>query len=237
FLAAHTNNEYPGFDLDIPDQHRIDVWLRDFQRDVRGGTLPQLTVLRLPNDHTAALKAGALTPRSLVADNDLAFGRMIEALSSSPVWRNTVVFVLEDDAQNGPDHVDSHRSELFVISAYNAPGVHHRFANTTDVVATMAEILHLGSLSQFDYYGRPLSDIFAAQPNLTAYKVINPSVSLTDRNPWSGPGVSGSAKLDLSSEDRADEDLFNKVLWKALKGDAPYPGSHRASVLELSRAQ
>ena len=237
FLAAHTNNEYPGFDLDIPDQHRIDVWLRDFQRDVRGGTLPQLTVLRLPNDHTAALKAGALTPRSLVADNDLAFGRMIEALSSSPVWRNTVVFVLEDDAQNGPDHVDSHRSELFVISAYNAPGVHHRFANTTDVVATMAEILHLGSLSQFDYYGRPLSDIFAAQPNLATYKVINPSVSLTDRNPWSGPGVSGSAKLDLSSEDRADEDLFNKVLWKALKGDAPYPGSHRASVLELSRAQ
>jgi YVTN family beta-propeller protein len=238
FLAAHTNNEYPGFDLDVPDQHRIDVWLRDFERDVRAGTLPQLTILRLPNDHTAALKAGALTPRSLVADNDFAFGRLIEALSKSSAWRNTVVFVLEDDAQNGPDHVDSHRSELFVISAYNAPGVHHQFANTTDVIATMAEILHLGSLSQFDYYGRPLRDIFSARPNLSPYSALRPSVSLTDRNPWSGPGVSGSAQLDLAAEDRADEDLFNKVLWHALKGNhVPYPGPRRASVLDLSRVQ
>ena len=238
FLAAHTSPDYPGFDLDISDQHRMDVWTRELQQDVKNGTLPQLEIVRLPNDHTAALKAAAVTPRSLVADNDLAFGRMIEALSRSPYWRSTVVFVLEDDAQNGPDHIDSHRSELFVISAYNAPGVYHRFTNTTDVVATMSEILHLGSLSQFDYFGRPMRDIFAKTPNLTPYIALKPTVSLTDHNPRSGRGVTSSESLDLSAEDRADEDLFNEVLWRALKGDQiPYPGVRRASVLDLRRGQ
>jgi hypothetical protein len=200
--------------------------------------LPQLEIMRLPNDHTAGLKAGAVTPRALVADNDLAFGRMIEALSRSPYFRNTVVFVLEDDAQNGPDHIDSHRSELFVISAYNAPGVYHRFTNTTDVVATIAEILHLGAMSQFDYYGHPLRDIFVAKPDLRAYTALRPAVSLTDRNPRRGGGARNSEQLDLSAEDRADEQLFNEVLWRALKGDhVPYPEVRRASVLELRRAQ
>jgi hypothetical protein len=238
FLAAHTNSDYPGFDLEIPDQHRVDVWLKDFERDARDGTLPQLTILRLPNDHTAALKAGALAPRALVGDNDLAFGRFIEALSKSSYWQNTVVFVLEDDAQNGPDHVDSHRSELFVISAYNAPGVYHRFINTTDVIATIAEILHLGSLSQFDYFGRPLRDVFSAHPNLAPYVAMKPAVDLSEHNPWSGPGVTRSGQLDLSEEDRADEDLFNRVLWRALKGaNTPYPTRHRASLLEVRQAQ
>ena len=238
FLAAHMNRDYPGFDLDIPDQYRMDIWLKDLARDVRDGTMPQLEVLRLPNDHTAALKGGALTPRSLVADNDLAFGRMIDALSRTPYWKNTVVFVLEDDAQNGPDHVDSHRSELFVVSPYNAPGVYHRFTNTSDVVATIAEILHLGSLSQFDYYGRPLRDIFTSKPNLAAYTVLKAGMSLTDRNPSVGLGAERSKRLDLSAEDRGDDDLFNEILWQGLKGSAvPYPGARRASVLELRRAQ
>ena len=238
FLSAHTNPDYPGFDLEQTDQHRMDVWQREFESYVRDGTMPQLEIMRLPNDHTAALAAGAVAPRSLVADNDLALGRLIEALSKSPFWKNTVVFVLEDDAQNGPDHVDSHRSELFVISAYNAPGVYHRFTNTTDVVATIAGILHLGALSQFDYYGRPLRDVFSSTPNLTPYSALTPAISLTDRNPRRGAAESESRKLDLSEEDRADEDLFNKVLWRALKGDSvPYPGVRRASVLDVRRAQ
>jgi len=238
FLAAHTSPSYPGFDLDIPDQQRMDVWTRELEQDVKHGTLPQLEIMRLPNDHTAALKAGAVTPRSMVADNDLAFGRMIEALSRSPYWRNTVVFVLEDDAQNGPDHIDSHRSELFVISAYNAPGVYHRFTNTTDVVATIADILHLGALSQFDYFGRPMRDVFAKTPDLRPYAALKPAISLDDHNPRFGRGVTSSEALDLSAEDRADEDLFNEVLWRALKGDGvPYPGARRASTLDLRRGQ
>jgi len=238
FLAAHMNQDYPGFDLDIPDQYRMDIWVKDLARDVRDGTMPRLEILRLPNDHTAALKGGELTPRSLVADNDLAFGRMIDALSRTPYWKNTVVFVVEDDAQNGPDHVDSHRSELFVISPYNAPGVYHRFTNTSDVVATIAEMLHLGSLSQFDYYGRPLRDIFTSKPDLAAYTALKPATSLTDRNPRVGLGAERSKRLDLSAEDRGDDDLFNEILWHGLKGShVPYPGARRASLLELRRAQ
>jgi hypothetical protein len=238
WLDQNTDHEYPGFDLEITDQHRMDLWTRTLEQFAREGDLPQLEIVRLPNDHTAALKAGSPTPRSYLADNDLALGRMIEALSRSPFWKNTVVFVLEDDAQNGPDHVDSHRSELFVISAYNAPGVYHRFTNTTDVIATIAEVLHMGSLSQFDYHGRPLRDIWASTPNLGPYKAVMPSVSLTDRNPPGGKADMESRELDLSQEDRADDDQFNRILWRALKGDSvPYPEVRRASVLELKSGQ
>jgi hypothetical protein len=238
FLDQVTDHEYPGFNLDIPDQRRMDIWIRALEQFGRDGTMPQLEIMRLPNDHTAALKGGAPTPRAYLADNDLAFGRMIEALTRSPFWKNTVVFVLEDDAQNGPDHVDSHRSELFVISAYNAPGVYHRFVNTTDVIATIAEILHMGTLSQFDYHGRPLRDIWASSPNLAPYAALTPGVSLTDRNPPGGKAETESSELDLSAEDRADEDSFNQILWKALKGaEVPYPGVARAPVLEVRRGQ
>ena len=237
-LDPYTDHEYPGFNLDITDQPRMDIWIRKLQEFGRQGSMPQLEIVRLPNDHTAALKGGSPTPRAYVADNDLAFGRMVEALTKSPFWKNTVMFVLEDDAQNGPDHVDSHRSELFVISAYNAPGVYHRFTNTTDVIATIAEILHLGSLSQFDYHGRPLRDIWSATPNLAVYKPLVPGVALTDRNPSVGRGATESSRLDLSAEDRGNDDLFNLILWRGLKGDSvEYPGVRRASVLEVRRGQ
>jgi hypothetical protein len=160
---------------------------------------------------------------------------VIEALSRTPFWRNTVVFVLEDDAQNGPDHVDSHRSPLFVISPYNRGGVIHRFANTSDVIATIAEILKMGSLSQYDYYGRPLREIFARTPDLRPYSVLQPAVDLDERNPARGRGALESRRLKLAKEDASDDDLFNRILWRAIKGNAPYPGSARMSPLERER--
>jgi hypothetical protein len=136
--------------------------------------------------------------------------------------------VLEDDAQNGPDHVDSHRSVLLVISAYNRAGVYHRFANTTDVIATIAEILHLGALSQFDFFGRPLRDVFAAQPDTAPYAALTPGVSLDERTGAQGVGARESGTLDLSVEDRVDDDRFNRILWRAIKGrQVPYPGATR----------
>src|SRR5262249_6930054 len=123
WLSAHTDPEFPGWDLAIPDTLRANRWITEFQRQVAGDSMPALTILRLPNDHTAGARPGAPTPRAYVADNDLALGRVIEALSRSRYWKSTVVFVLEDDAQDGPDHVDSHRSPLLVISAYNRSGV------------------------------------------------------------------------------------------------------------------
>jgi hypothetical protein len=225
FLRSHTNERYPGWDLGQTDQARMDVWLEEFRGFVHSGKMPALEVVRLPNDHTAGARAGAPTPRAYMADNDLALGRMVDALSHSPFWKSTVVFVLEDDAQNGPDHVDSHRSVLLVVSPYSRGGVVHRFVNTTDVIATIGEILHLGSLSQFDYYGRPLRGIFGDSADLAPYAVLTPAVPLDERNPSGGVGARETERLDLSAEDRAEEDLFNRVLWRATKGvDTPYPG-------------
>lgn len=236
FLFAHTNTRFPGYDLTIKDQRRADIWIEDLHDFVRRGEMPRLQIVRLPNDHTSGALAGRPTPRAAMADNDLALGRMIEALSRTPFWKNTVVFVLEDDAQNGPDHVDSHRSPLFVVSAYNGPGVIHRFANTTDVLRTIEEILGLSSLSHFDYYGRPLREIWARQPDVRPYRVVTPSVSLDELNPPNTPEALESALLDLRIEDVADEDRFNRVLWATIKGrNVPYPGTRRVSALELKR--
>lgn len=238
FLAEHTSRTYPGYNLDIPDQRRADVWIDELQGFVESGRMPAFQILRLPNDHTAGGRAGAPTPQAYVADNDLALGRIVEALSNTPFWRNTVVFVLEDDAQAGPDHVDSHRSVLLVISPWSQRGVHHRWTNTTDVVATMTEILGLGSLSQFDFYGRPLRTVWADEPDPAPYEALTPEQSLDERNPEGGPDAEASAALDLRFEDSGQDDLFNRILWRMLKGtEVPYPGPTRMSTLEYRRAR
>jgi YVTN family beta-propeller protein len=238
YLFANTNPSYPGFDLGIRDQKRVDIWLEEFNKYVAKGTMPALEIVRLPNDHTSGAAAGRPTPRAAFADNDLALGRMVEAVSKSPLWAKTVFFVLEDDAQNGPDHVDAHRSPMFVISAYSRPGVVHRFANTTDVLRTIEEILDLPSMSQFDHYGRPLRDIWASAPDLRPYAPIVPGASLDELNVRGTRGARESRKLDLRIEDAADEDLFNQILWRAIKGDAtPFPGARRASAHELKSGE
>jgi hypothetical protein len=234
-LRGRTNPDFPAFNLRVPDQRRADVWIAELDRYVHAGSMPALEIVHLPNDHTAAASAGAPTPRAYMADNDLALGRMIEALSKTPYWRTTVVFVLEDDAQNGADHVDSHRSPLLVISPYSRRQVSHRFANTTDVLATIEEVLGLGALSPYDYFGRPLRDAFGATADLSPYLALTPQVDLNERNPPGTTGARQSARLDLTDADRADETLFNHVLWRAIKGpDAPEPGPRRASTAELT---
>jgi len=234
FLRTHTNPLYPGFDLAIKDQHRADVWISELQQFVQSGNMPTLEIVRLPNDHTSGALAGRPTPLAAFADNDLALGRMIEALSKSPFWKSTVVFVLEDDAQNGADHVDLHRSPMFVISPYSRPGVVHRFANTTDVLRTIEEILGLQSMSQYDYFGRPLRDIWADTPDLRPYAALTPAQSLDELNARGTREARESEKLDLSTEDVADEALFNQILWRTIKGPSvPYPVIHRASAREL----
>ncbi|MFL5610339.1 MAG: SMP-30/gluconolactonase/LRE family protein [Gemmatimonadaceae bacterium] len=231
-LRAHTNSAYAGFSMQVPDQVRADVWLKEFQQFVQSGQMPALEFVRLPNDHTSGASAGRPTPRAYMADNDLALGRIIEALTRSPFWKSTVVFVLEDDAQDGPDHVDSHRSPLLVISPYNRGRVFHRFANTTDVVATIEDILGLGRMSQFDHYGRPLREIWESKPDLSPYKALTPAVSLTEVNPSRGAMAEASKRLTLKKEDTSDDDLFNRILWTTIKGDKPYPGPKRMSALD-----
>jgi YVTN family beta-propeller protein len=238
FLVANTNHDFPGFDLDIRDQRRADIFIAEYERFAREGTMPRLLIVRLPNDHTAGARAGAPTPRAYMADNDLALGRLVAAVSATPLWRETAIFVVEDDAQNGPDHVDSHRSPFLAISPYTRRGVYHRFTNTTDVLATIEEILGLSSLSQFDHFGRPLRDIWTTQPDLRPFVTLTPSIPLDQRNPQSGRGAEESKRLALDIEDMADEDLFNRILWRVMKGEnVPFPGVARMSALEWKRSR
>ncbi|HET9706974.1 MAG TPA: bifunctional YncE family protein/alkaline phosphatase family protein [Gemmatimonadales bacterium] len=238
FLAAHTDTAYPGWNLSIPDQRRADEWLARFHDWVSADSMPALQIVYLPQDHTSGATAGAPTPRAMVADNDLALGRLVDALSHSQYWKNTVVFVMEDDAQNGPDHVDSHRSPLLVISAYGRGGVIHRFTNTTDALRTMEEILKLDALSQYDHFGHPLRDIWRDTPDTTPFRALTPAVPLEEQNPAGTRAARESRRLDLADVDAADMDAFNRVLWMAVKGEqAPYPGTHRMSALEVRRSQ
>jgi YVTN family beta-propeller protein len=224
-LRPFTSPDYPPFDMAIPDQLRADVWLREFRGFVSTGRMPALQILHLPNDHTSGARPGKPTPRAAMADNDLALGRIVEALSTSPFWKSTVVFVLEDDAQAGPDHVDSHRSVMLAMSAYNRPGIRHRFVNTTDVLATVEDVLGLGRLSQFDHYGRPLREIFDKEADLTPYRTVVPEVPLDEVNPETAPAAKESQLLNLDSPDASNDDLFNHILWRTIKGESiPFPG-------------
>jgi len=209
-----TSPDYPPFDMTISDQRRADVWLSEFQEFVRRGSMPQLEILHLPSDHTSGTKAGRPTPRAYMADNDLALGRIIEALSQSPFWRDTVVFVVEDDAQDGPDHVDSHRSVCFVISPWCRGGVQHHFINTSDVVGAIDAILGLHPMSQFDLRARPLDGVFASKPDLAPYHALTPAVALDEKNPDKTKASELSAPVNFDKVDGVDEALFNRILWE-----------------------
>src|SRR5213593_818353 len=156
-LAGHLSPTYAGYDLSITDQSRVDAWQAEFDEFVRRGAVPALMIVCLPNDHTAATRPGFPTPKAMVADNDLALGRIVEAVSRSPVWRETAIFVIEDDAQNGPDHVDAHRTVCLVASPYVRRGVvDHRMHSTVSMLRTIELILGLPPMSQFDAAAAPM---------------------------------------------------------------------------------
>ena len=222
-LGADVNPDYVPMDLVTQDQKRADVWITELQRHVHDGNMPQLEIMWLPMDHLAAGRPGKCTPRACMADNDLALRRIVQALSHSPYWKDTVIFVVEDDAQAGPDHTDSHRAPFYAISAYNRSGTVHRFINTTDVIAAIEDILGMGHLSKFDYFSPSLADIFASAPDLTPYGPIIPTQDLNEKNPQNTAAARLSESLDLSAPDRVDDQLYNRILWLMLKGDVPPP--------------
>jgi DNA-binding beta-propeller fold protein YncE len=230
-LPPDVSPTYKPFDLTTLDQERIDAWLAEFNQFVAHGNMPRLEVMHLPNDHLAAGRPGKCTPRACMADNDLALARLVEALSHSPRWQDTVVFVVEDDAQAGPDHVDSHRAPFYAISAYSKPGTIHRFANTTDVIAAIEDILHMGRLSKYDYFSRSLADVFAATPDLTPYTPLVPRQDLNEKNPPKTAAAKLSEGLDLSAPDRVDDQLYNYILWVMLKGDEAPPAARSSAPL------
>ncbi|HZR22587.1 MAG TPA: alkaline phosphatase family protein [Vicinamibacterales bacterium] len=210
---------YPGWDLDITDQKRVDRWLDEFRAFEAAGTLPQLSIIRLPNDHTSGTKPGAPTPTAMVADNDFALGRLVEGISSSSVWKDSAIFIVEDDAQSGPDHVDSHRSVLLVASPFAKRAfVDHTLYTTSGVLRTIELILGLAPMSQYDAAATPLYNAFNGTATLTSFAKQAPRVSLDDKNTTSSFGASLSLAMDFSVEDRAPEQLLNEIIWRAVKG-------------------
>jgi YVTN family beta-propeller protein len=224
-LKSVTNLQYRDFDLDYPDVERVKVFLSDLTEFEKSGAMPQLMFMRLGNDHTNGTQGGKLTPIAMNADNDYALGMLVEAVSKSRFWGSTAIFVLEDDAQNGPDHVDSHRSPAFLISPY----VKHRAVdssmyNTASMLRTMELMLGLRPMTQFDAAARPMSAAFQATPDAAPYQAEKPRVPLDERNPLHSATAERSSRLDFSEEDRADADELNDILWLAIKGaHAPPP--------------
>jgi hypothetical protein len=230
-LEGHFDPMFRSFDMDYPDQKRADRFIEELNGFEKKGEMPQLIILRLPNDHTAGSKVGKPTPTAYVADNDLALGRVVEAISNSKFWKDTVIFSVEDDAQNGSDHVDAHRTVALVISPYTKHGaVDSSLYSTTSMLRTMELILGLKPMSQFDAAARPMYQSFQPKANLTAYKHIVPDVDLEEKNKKTAWGAKESEKFDLTKEDAVDDLQFNEVIWRSVRGpDSPMPPPVRAA--------
>lgn len=200
------------------DVERATLFIDDLKKAERSGNWPNFIVMSLPEDHTAAFKPGQPTPLAAVASNDLALGQIVEAVSHSEFWSSTAIFVTEDDAQNGPDHVDDHRTVGLVISPYAKPGfIDHTHYTMASMVRTMELILGLPPMTQYDRGATPMYRLFQAEPRSWTYAALSESVDLTALNPQTGPLADASNRLDLSAADRADPDTLNAMLWTAFR--------------------
>jgi DNA-binding beta-propeller fold protein YncE len=230
-LEGHFDPWFRGFDLKYSDQKRADRFIEELARFEREGAMPRFVVMHLGNDHTAGTHVGDWTPTAMVADNDLALGRIVEALSKSQFWKDLAIFVVEDDAQNGSDHVDAHRTVALVISPYVRRGhVDSALYSTTSMLRTMELILGLEPMSQFDAAARPMVGSFHARVDTRPYAHLVPTVDLSDTNKATAWGAKLSEKFDLSKQDAADDLLLNEVIWRSVRGaDSPMPPPVRAA--------
>ncbi|MDO7852831.1 alkaline phosphatase family protein [Hymenobacter convexus] len=238
-IAANYCKEYAGFNLHVKDVDREKVWEKDFDQLVAAGKLPDLSIIRLPNDHTYGARKGELHPLSYAADNDLALGRLIEHLSNSPVWKESVVMIVEDDAQNGPDHVDAHRSTAYLIGPYiRRNAVVHTAYTTSGMLRTLELILGLPPMSQYDAAALPLWACFTPKPNFKPY-TLRPATTPQDvRNTAFNAPARRSLKFDMSREDAAPDLAFNENIWQAIRGEkSVMPAPRRAAFLREAKAE
>jgi hypothetical protein len=247
-LVGHFAPESPDFNLRVPDQIRVAIFLRhleQWKKDRAAGhdTMPNFIQLRLPNDHTAGTTPGGPTPKSSVADNDLAIGRAVEAISHSAYWSDTAFFILEDDAQAGADHVDAHRSLAIVVSKYAPhpkPGklafVDSRFYSTVSVLRTMETLLGVPPMNNNDAFSSLISTLFTGpgdQPVFTADVSNRENGLIYTANKANAPGAEASMKMDFTHADRAPTDKLNLILWRDTMGSQPPP----AMLLEKHRTK
>jgi YVTN family beta-propeller protein len=230
-LEKHFNPSFPSYNLSIMDTTRLRIWKTEFETMVKENRVPQFNTLRLGNDHTEGLRIGRPTPYAHVADNDLAVGQLIETLSQSPIWNETAVFILEDDAQNGADHVDAHRSTAYVAGGFVKRNfIDHTAYSTSSMLRTMELILGLNPMSQYDAAAMPMWRCFDAVAKPSDFKAIVPDVDLQAKNVVKNEWQRKSELFNFEKEDTNNDVAFNIVLWHGLKGDKiPYPGPTRAA--------
>jgi len=208
---------------------RYTAWKREFDSYVKHNNLPAFEIIRLPRDHTAATSPGMDTPQAMAADNDYAVGELVQAVSHSPFWQSTAIFVIEDDAQNGPDHIDCHRTTAYVVSPFiKRRTVDHHFYNTDSLLRTMELLLHLAPMTRYDAVAPPLR-AFTDAPNFAPFSAVLPDKTLlAQRNLPSAYGAAQSRRLDFQSADAAPDALMNDILWHSIKGRAaPLPAVRR----------
>ena len=226
-LENHVSPTYRGADAiaSFSDLERYSVWKREFDAYAQKGSLPAFEVLSLPGDHTVGTRPGSQTPRAMVAENDLIVGKMVDDISHSPFWKNTAVFVLEDDAQNGPDHIDCHRTTAFVVSPYVRRGfVDHTMYSAVSVVRTMELLLGLPPMTQYDSAAMPMWPLFQSVPDFTPFTGLPAQISIEERNTPHSYGAALSLKMPLDEADQADDGELNEILWKSVRGaDSPMP--------------
>jgi hypothetical protein len=207
------------------DMDRVQGWIEDLQEAEKTGVLPRFSIMSLGENHTHGTTPGAFTPDACVASNDLGLGRLVEAATRSRFWKEMAIFVIEDDAQNGPDHVDAHRTDGLVISPYCKRGaVDSTLYTTAGMIRTIELILGLPPLTQYDAGATPMFNCFQKTATVTPYQPLTPKVDLVAKNTLKSPGAKQSARMNFRDYDLAPEDELNRILWRAAKGpDAPYP--------------
>jgi hypothetical protein len=225
----------------------LGTWLdefRGFVEDRNAGKpdrLPNLSIMRLPNNHTEGIKAGKPTPQFFVAENDYAVGLLIETVSKSPYWKDTAIFIVEDDAQDGPDHIDAHRSVALVISAYNRPGLLvHQFHNTVSLIRTMELLLGIEPMNQLDATAVPMN-IFRSEADLRPFEAQLPNVASDNfvnsgaRDAATAYWMERTTEQDMSHADMADPRTLNQIIWFSARGNVPMPAINRLPAFEAMR--
>ena len=235
-LENHFCPYYTSWDESVRDTTRVSQWKREFDSLLAADAVPQFNSLRIINDHTEGQKIGRPTPFAHVADNDLAVGLFVEYLSKSKIWNQSVVFIIEDDAQNGPDHVDAHRSTAYVAGGLvKRKLVDHTMYSTSSMLRTIELILGLPPMSQYDAAAEPMWRCFTATPDSNPFVAVPANVNLNDKN----INMTASAKLsetfDFSKEDRIPDMLFSQVIWKAVKGEnSEMPAPRRSAFIKIT---
>jgi hypothetical protein len=210
---------------------KVDFWIADLKKAEATGDLPRFTIMSLGENHTSGTTPGAFTPDACVASNDIGLAKIVAAASRSKFWKEMAIFVIEDDTQNGPDHVDAHRTTGFVVSPYCKRGyVDSTLYTTASMIRTMELILGLPPLTQYDAGATPMHACFQREPVLTAYEVRQPQVNLQAKNTKNSPFSLESSRMNFKEYDRAPEDALNRILWYVAKGDVPYPAPRHGAI-------